>query len=141
MKNITIYLLFLCASFTSFAQNAPIWTSTDACIESYTGSITIELDHDLEIYPLPYTASYYNNTTGDYEEIVITSSPFTISNVSPGEYELEVFISDVDIMEFCAEVYGYDLNTEITLDKRDANCFSDNGRIYIYTSDLLLLTG
>ncbi|MFT6334436.1 MAG: hypothetical protein ACJATI_001175 [Halioglobus sp.] len=141
MKNITIYMLFLCASFTSFAQNAPIWTSSDACIDTYTGSITIEFDHDMNIYPLPYDASYYNSTTGDYEEIIITSSPFTISNISAGEYELEVFITDIVIMEFCAEVYGYDIATEITLDKKDANCFTENGRIFIYTSELLLLTG
>jgi hypothetical protein len=83
--------------------------STDACNDSYIGSITIEFDHDLDVYPLPYDASYYNNTTGDYEEITITSSPFIISNLSAGEYELEVFISDVDIMEFFTEVYGYDL--------------------------------
>jgi hypothetical protein len=141
MKNLTIYILLLCAGYTSFAQNAPTWVSTDACNNTYIGSITIEFDHDLDVYPLPYDASYYNSTTGDYEEITITSSPYTISNLSAGEYELEVFISDVDIMEFCAEVYGYDVSTELTLDKIDANCFSDNGRIFFRTSDLLLSSG
>ena len=97
MKNITIYILLLCSSLSILAQNAPTWTSTDACIDAYTGSITIEFDHDMVEFPLPYEASYYNSTTGDYDEVIITSSPFIVSDFSPGEYELEVFISDKDI--------------------------------------------
>ena len=131
MKNITIYILLLCSSLSSLAQNAPTWTSTDACVETYTGSLTIEFDQDLDVFPLPYNASYYNSTTGDYEEIIITSSPFIISDLSPGEYELEVFISDVDIMEFCAEVYVLELNLEYEI----SQACPDNGKITLLPSN------
>jgi len=131
MKHITIYLFSLFVSSTVYAQNAPAWTSSDACLETYFGSLIIEFEHDLDEFPLPYTASYYNNTTGDYEEIIITSSPFTISDLSPGEYELEVFISDADIMEFCAEVYVLELNLEYEI----SQACPDNGKITLLPSN------
>lgn len=142
MKNIKgiLSIIILLISIDLMSQDISI-ISEDACIDTYTGSIDIDFDQYVEDYTLPFTGSYYNLTTGDYEEITITSNPLILNDLAAGEYEFQIFISSDEIMEFCWEVYEYTISEEIEIETFNADCYDDNGRIVISTSSTLMNTG
>ncbi|MDF1696545.1 MAG: hypothetical protein P1U56_11955 [Saprospiraceae bacterium] len=78
MKYLYICIIGLIHSTTFVAQDAPDWTYTEACVDQFTGILTIDLLHDLDEYPLPCNAEYYNETTGAYGEFVIHEATFII---------------------------------------------------------------
>jgi len=139
MKKIILCTIFLlCTIFYLVGQEAPTLSSTDACADFGTATLEVNFEHDFSAHPLPYNGSYYNTTTGDYEEFTITSNPVSFSNLAAGEYEFQIYISDEEIMEFCWEVFSYDIQKETTIDTYNADCYADNGKIVITTSNTLL---
>lgn len=101
MKNIKdiLLIIFVLIGGNLSGQDISI-TSTDACYNSYKGSMEINFDQYAEDYTLPFSGNYYNLTKGDYEEITISSNPLNLNDLAAGEYEFQIFISPNEIMNF-----------------------------------------
>jgi hypothetical protein len=103
MKTIYTLLLSLILGLHLTAQAPNIFT-VDACGDTYTGVSYVYFTHNTSTYPLPYTGNYYNITSGDYEEFVITTNPHKFKDLYPGEYEFQINLGSDMVVEYFEEI-------------------------------------
>ncbi|MEE9437445.1 MAG: SprB repeat-containing protein [Saprospiraceae bacterium] len=121
--------------FGEYIYSPPVTIIDKACKNSYNGSIEIFFDEYVTNFPLPFSGSYYNTESGDYEEFVITSNPTTISNMRSGDYEFLINIDQQTILEFCDYIDYYTLTSDdIDLMITNTECSINNGSV---TMDIL----
>lgn len=138
MKTIFSLLITICIFTSALAQLPPTIYSEPSCMTGASGTLEVTLDDSQPGFAPPYHATYYNSSTGDYEEFVFTSNPQTITGLSAGEYEIEVWLSPDYIMEFCASVESFDVMDEVDILAVSTNCSAELGIIDIVFSAYLL---
>ena len=125
----TLLSIFIFA--LGLSAQAPSITTTNACGNTYTGVSYVNFNNNTSTYPLPYTGSYYNVTSGDYKEFVILTNPHIFRDLYPGEYEFQINLSSDMIMEYCETILndGIIINSREPIVQLPTSCVDPNGGI------------